>query len=172
MKEVKSRKIEKKKPKPRILLIDDDGNIRRVLTEILQEKGYRVDSAETGERAIDLSNKRFYNIALIDIRLPDMSGVEPLTRLKETKPKMRKVIITGYPTLENAIEALNGGAHAYIIKPLDISRTLGHNRATTRKAKRRGENDRTTASRIYRNPRTTARAARNKEVGFANHLRV
>jgi len=124
MKEVKSRKIEKKKPKPRILLIDDDGNIRRVLTEILQEKGYRVDSAETGERAIDLSNKRFYNIALIDIRLPDMSGVELLTRLKETKPKMRKVIITGYPTLENAIEALNRGAHAYIVKPLDISKAL------------------------------------------------
>ena len=124
MKEVKSRKVEEEKPKPRILLIDDDENIRRVLTEILQEKGYKVDPAETGERAIELSNKRFYNIALIDIRLPDMSGVELLTRLKETKPKMRKVIITGYPTLENAIEALNRGAHAYIVKPLDISKAL------------------------------------------------
>ena len=94
MKEVKSRKIEKKKPKPRILLIDDDGNIRRVLTEILQEKGYRVDSAETGERAIDLSNKRFYNIALIDIRLPDMSGVN--SKFSSSSRRFHNFILNWY----------------------------------------------------------------------------
>lgn len=110
--------------KPRILVIDDDEGIRKVLTEILTEKGYRVDSAETGREAIQKTNEKFYNMALIDIRLPDMSGVELLTKIKETKPKMRKIIITGYPTLQNAVEALNRGADAYIIKPLNIDETL------------------------------------------------
>jgi DNA-binding NtrC family response regulator len=120
--EVKRKKFEKMKP--RILVIDDDEGIRKVLTRILVEKGYSVDSAETGSAAIQKANKKFYNIALIDIRLPDISGVELLAKIKETKPKMRKIIITGYPTLQNAVEALNKGADAYIIKPLDIEKTL------------------------------------------------
>jgi Response regulator containing CheY-like receiver, AAA-type ATPase, and DNA-binding domains len=53
-----------------------------------------------------------------------MDGVNLLTKIKETKPKMRKVIITGYPTLQNAVEALNKGADAYIMKPLDIDKML------------------------------------------------
>ena len=56
-------------------------------------------------------------VALIDIRLPDMSGVELLTKLKESYPKMVKIIITGYPDLENSVQALNDGADAYAIKP-------------------------------------------------------
>jgi two-component system response regulator PilR (NtrC family) len=119
---MKRKKIEK--TKPRILVIDDDEGIRKVLTRILEEKGYGVDSAETGSEAIRKTNEKFYNIALVDIRLPDISGVEVLAKIKESKPRMRKIIITGYPTLQNAVEALNKGADAYIIKPLDIEKTL------------------------------------------------
>jgi DNA-binding NtrC family response regulator len=108
----------------RILLVDDDTSIRKVLKAILDEKGYVVDTAENGKQAIKKSQKKFYNLALIDIRLPDMEGTELLSKLKTNKPKMRKIIITGYPSLRNAIEALNKGADAYIIKPLDIDKTL------------------------------------------------
>jgi len=117
-------KRQKEGKKPSILVIDDDEDIRKVLSEILKDKGYNADSAETGRQALRKTEKKFYNLALIDIRLPDMNGVELLTKIKETKPKMRKIIITGYPTLKNAVEALNKGADAYIMKPLDIEKVL------------------------------------------------
>jgi DNA-binding NtrC family response regulator len=63
-------------------------------------------------------------MALIDIRLPDMEGIELLTRMKDTTPKIRKVIITGYPTLQNAVDAVNRGANAYILKPFDVDKVL------------------------------------------------
>jgi len=110
--------------KPRILIVDDDKDIRRVLTEILEGEGYFVDSVGAGVEAVRKTEEKFYNLALIDIRLPDMEGVELLTKIKETKPKMRKVIITGYPTLQNAVEALNKGVDAYIMKPLDMDKML------------------------------------------------
>jgi len=117
-------KRQKQGKKPSILVIDDDEDIRKVLSEILKDNGYNADSAETGGEAIRKAEEKFYNLALIDIKLPDMNGVELLTKIKETKPKMRKIIITGYPTLKNAVEALNRGADAYIMKPLDIEKVL------------------------------------------------
>jgi len=104
--------------------VDDDESIRKVLKAILEEKGYRVDTADSGKKAIEKTEKAFYNLALIDIRLPDIEGVKLLSKIKETTPKMRKVIITGYPSLQNAVEAVNKGADAYIIKPLNIDEVL------------------------------------------------
>lgn len=108
----------------RILIVDDDENIRKVLTTILEDEGYIVESAGTAKKAIAKTGKKFYNLALIDVRLPDMEGIELLTRMKDATPKMRKIIITGYPTLQNAVEAVNRGADAYIIKPFDMKKTL------------------------------------------------
>jgi DNA-binding NtrC family response regulator len=109
----------------RILVVDDDESIRKVLTTILEEEGYSVEMAESGREAIRKSNERFYNLALIDIRLPDMMGTHLLAAIKETIPKMVKIIITGYPSLQNAIEAVNSGADAYILKPFNVDKTLG-----------------------------------------------
>ena len=108
----------------RLLIVDDDENIRKVLTAILEEEGYNVESSSTGKKAIVKAQNTFYNLALIDIRLPDMEGIELLTRLPETTPRIRKLIITGYPTLQNAINAVNKGADAYIIKPFDVKKVL------------------------------------------------
>lgn len=108
----------------RILVIDDDKSIRKVLTLILEEEGYTVDSAENGREAIDKSQSKFYDLALIDIRLPDMSGTKLLTTMKETTPKMAKIIITGYPSQNNAVEAVNKGADAYLLKPFNVDNLL------------------------------------------------
>lgn len=108
----------------RILIVDDDEDIRKVLTTILEDEGYIVESVGTARKAMAKTGKKFYNLALIDVRLPDMEGIELLTRMKDTTPKMRKIIITGYPTLQNAVEAVNRGADAYIIKPFDMKKTL------------------------------------------------
>jgi DNA-binding NtrC family response regulator len=108
----------------RILVIDDEESIRKSLAGVLEEKGYLVDTAENGKEAVEKSKTSLYNLALIDIRLPDMDGVQLLTAIKETIPKTVKIIITGYPSLENAIEAVNKGADAYIIKPFDMNKLL------------------------------------------------
>ncbi len=109
------------KGRPRILVIDDDESIRKVMTSVLQDKGYIVDTAKDGEEAIKKTRINFYNLALIDIRLPDMEGIELLNRLKDSTPKMVKIILTGYPSLENAIDAVNKGADGYLIKPVNMS---------------------------------------------------
>jgi DNA-binding NtrC family response regulator len=110
--------------KARILVIDDDENIRSVLTAILEDEGYTVETADTAKKGIEKSEKEFYNLALIDIRLPDMEGTELLAKIRETKPKMRKIIVTGYPTLQNAVAAVNKGADAFIMKPFDVDKIL------------------------------------------------
>ncbi len=108
----------------RILIVDDDETIRTVLATILEEKGYTVDTAENGNEGIEKTKTNFYNLALIDIRLPDMQGTQVLAKMKETAPKIRKIIITGFPSLQNSVEALNKGAHAYIMKPFDMDNVL------------------------------------------------
>jgi len=108
----------------RILVVDDDESVRKVLATILEEKGYLVDTAENGKEAIEKSKTKIYNLALLDIRLPDMEGTELLTAMKETTPKMIKIIMTGYPSLQNAIETVNKGADAYVLKPLNMNDAL------------------------------------------------
>jgi DNA-binding NtrC family response regulator len=108
----------------RILVVDDDENIRKVLIAILVDEGYIVDSVGTARGALEKTKKQYYNLALIDVRLPDMEGIELLTKFKPRTPAMRKIIITGYPTLQNAVQAVNGGADAYIMKPFDVEKVL------------------------------------------------
>jgi DNA-binding NtrC family response regulator len=110
--------------RPRILIVDDDESIRKVLAAILEENGYEVETAENGETAIKKTKTQFYNLALFDIRLPDYEGTVLITKVKDTIPKMRKIIITGFPSLQSAIDALNKGADAYIVKPFDMDKVL------------------------------------------------
>src|SRR4030066_1401459 len=111
------------KTKPSILIVEDDANIRETLGAILQ-KEYATDMAKNGQEAIQKSKTKFFNMALLDIKLPDMEGTKLLTTMHETLPKMGKIIITGYPSLENAVEALNLGADAYIMKPIKPEKLL------------------------------------------------
>jgi DNA-binding NtrC family response regulator len=108
----------------RILVVDDDESIRRVLATILELEGYNVDTVETGKQAIEKTDANFYNVVLIDIRLPDMEGTKLLTEMKETTPKMAKIIVTGFPSLQTAVEAVNQGADAYILKPVNMDNVL------------------------------------------------
>ena len=108
----------------RILVVDDDESTRRTIALTLEHVGYDVDTAENGKQAIESAGENFYNLALIDIRLPDIQGTELLTALKETTPKMVKIILTGFPDLQNAVTALNKGADAYLIKPANVQELL------------------------------------------------
>jgi DNA-binding NtrC family response regulator len=109
---------------PRILVVDDDETIRTTMKAILQEEGYIVDLAATGKEAIQKTTEKNYNVALLDIRLPDMEGIELLKLLKDGIPRTRKIMVTGYPSMQNAISALNKNADAYLLKPVDIEKLL------------------------------------------------
>jgi len=104
--------------------VDDDKVLLKSFKEVLELEGYLVDTAMTGREAIEKSEANFYNLTLIDIRLADMEGTELLTRIRETTPKMVKIMITGYPSLESAKDSVNKGADGYLIKPVDMTELL------------------------------------------------
>ncbi len=108
----------------RILIVDDDDTIRSTMKAILEDEGYEVDLAASGKEGVQKAKDTSYNIALLDIRLPDMEGVELLKLMKPAVPRTRKIMVTGYPSTQNAIEALNKNADAYLIKPVDIEKLL------------------------------------------------
>jgi DNA-binding NtrC family response regulator len=107
-----------------ILVVDDDTELRKVLSSILSEEGYAVKTVENGKQAIEVSEKKRFDLALIDIKLPDMEGTELLHRLKEKQPHIVMIIITGFPTIQNAMGAVNEGADGYILKPFEIRKLL------------------------------------------------
>lgn len=109
----------------RIIIVDDDEIIRRSFSTVLEGAGYVVETAENGAEAIRKAESNFYNLALIDIRLPDMDGTQLLTKMRDTFPNMIKIIVTGYPSLQNAIEAINKGADGYVVKPTKMDELLG-----------------------------------------------
>jgi two-component system response regulator HydG len=108
-----------KNKKARILVVDDDTGICSTLSLFLKLSNYEVDVANTGREAIEKSKKEVYDAAFLDIRLPDMEGTKLLTALRETTPKMIKIMVTGFPTFGNAVEALKLGADDYLLKPVD-----------------------------------------------------
>jgi DNA-binding response OmpR family regulator len=111
--------------KPVVLIVEDDENIRETLKNILEENGYVVDTAKTGREAEEKAKAKFYNILLLDIKLPDVEGTQLLAKLHLDAPKTMKIMVTGYPSLENAVEALNKGADAYVTKPVKPAKLLG-----------------------------------------------
>lgn len=108
----------------KILLIDDDKTIRETLSLALEDEGFIVDTAENGKEAISKSFENFYNIAIVDWRLPDIDGTKLLGKLKETTPKMAKLMLTGFPSMDNAIDAVNNYADAFLIKPVHFEKLL------------------------------------------------
>jgi DNA-binding NtrC family response regulator len=128
--------------KARVLIVDDDESIRKALTAVLEEEGYIVDTAQSGNEAIEKCSKNYYNLALIDIRLPDMEGTKLLSAMKQDTPPMVKIIVTGYPSLSNAIEAVNKGADAYLLKPLamdDVLKTIREHLGRQKEARKYSE---------------------------------
>ena len=109
----------------RVMVIDDDEITRKSLKKILEEEGYETETAKTGREGVEKIRKKFFNITLLDIKLPDVEGTELLLPLKEMRPDMNIIMITGNSEKDSAIKALNRGAAAYILKPLDIDCLLG-----------------------------------------------
>jgi DNA-binding NtrC family response regulator len=103
----------------RILLIDDDKNIVSSFKEILELHDYEIETANTAKDGIKTAKAGKFNLALLDMKLPDMEGTELLEILQKDCPNMLKIMVTGFASLENAVKSLNLGAAAYIMKPVN-----------------------------------------------------
>lgn len=108
----------------RILVVDDEPGIRTLLMRLFEKQGYETSAAGTAAEALNRAREGFFNLAVLDIKLPDATGLDLLGSLKELHPDMEVIMLTGYASMETAIEALNEGASAYIPKPVNTSELL------------------------------------------------
>ncbi len=103
--------------KASILIVEDEAIVRESLRDSLKED-HDVTTAETGEEALELIKKQDFDILVVDVRLPDRSGLQVVKEVKETKPYVRSIVITAFPSVELAVEAMKQGAVDYLIKPV------------------------------------------------------
>jgi len=107
-----------------VLVIDDDAGVRKMLSSVLEDEGYSVEAVGNGKQAIKTCEKLPFDVALVDINLPDIKGTELLRKLKQLQPRMVKIIVTGNPSIENAVKALNEKSDGFITKPFDPQELL------------------------------------------------
>ena len=104
----------------RILVADDEESIRWVLSKALSKQGYQVDLATNGQQALEMGRQKSYDLAVLDIKMPGLSGLDLLTRFQEERPDTLVVIMTAESSMKNAVEAMKRGAYDYITKPFDL----------------------------------------------------
>jgi len=100
-----------------ILIIEDEAIIRESLEDSLKDT-HEVTTAETGEEALELIKKRDFDILIVDVRLPGKTGIEVVREVKQAKPYIRSIVITAFPSVELAVEAMKQGAVDYLVKPI------------------------------------------------------
>jgi len=123
----------------KILIVDDDAGVRESLEELLRLEDYQADSTGSGEDALEALSQGF-DLVLLDIKMPGIGGVEVMHEIRKYHPNTRIIIITGYGSLESAIDAIRSGAQDYMLKPytaddilLSISKALSEKESRTRK---------------------------------------
>ena len=101
-----------------VLVVDDEEHLRRAVTKRLTASGMHVEEADEGERALELAQRRRFDVAVLDIVMPGMSGLDVLAGLKEATPDTEVIMLTGSGTIETAVEAMKRGARDFLTKPV------------------------------------------------------
>jgi DNA-binding NtrC family response regulator len=107
-----------------VLLVDDEEMLRNALSIELIDEGYTVDTATDGDEAIDILRNKNYDVILLDIKMPRVSGFEVLKFVQQKSPKTKVIMLTAYADVKNAIEAVKLGACDFISKPYDLDDVL------------------------------------------------
>ena len=108
----------------KILVIDDDRSILLSFSRILERNGYEIETAEKGKEAMEKVKNQHYDLVLLDLRLPDMEGTDLLVKARKQLQKTAKIMITGFPSLESGVKALEWGVDAYLTKPVQPTELL------------------------------------------------
>ncbi len=111
----------------RILVVDDEVQLREMLRQsLVQVGGFTADVASGGEEALQKIDKDTFDLVLTDLKMPEMDGMDLLSRIKTTRPEIMVIMMTGFGSIETAVEAIKKGADDYITKPIDLKDLLLH----------------------------------------------
>ena len=105
---------------PRLLVIDDDAVTRELLTEVLQDEGYAVEACESGKLALQRTAEDKFDLAITDVRMPEMDGIAVTQALKTRQPELQVIVMTAFGSVETAVEAIRHGAFDYVSKPMNL----------------------------------------------------
>ena len=117
-------------PLPRVLIVDDDSGQRSLLDSFLRGQGFEIVLAESGERALELLPAGKFSMMISDVRMPGLTGLETLRRVRPQFPSLPVLLVTAYADIRDAVEAMRDGALNYLAKPIDLDELL----ATVRQA--------------------------------------
>ena len=124
---------------PRVLVVDDELHLQQSIVALLRARGYAVVAASSGEEALEVHSRLSADVAILDLFLPGISGIETLSRLRQSDPSLPCVVITAHASVPSAVEAMRSGAFHYVAKPFDnddlvltIERALEHRHLSTR----------------------------------------
>jgi PAS domain S-box-containing protein len=109
---------------PKLIVIDDEKGVQDILVDVLSSKGYCVEVASSGEEGLRKLSDDFYNVAILDVRLQDMTGIEVMEEMEELSPDTEVILMTAYASVDTAIKAVKGNAFDYIAKPFKVEKLL------------------------------------------------
>ncbi len=152
--------------KEKILIVDDDRRLSEILANVLDYEGYDCDTSNDGEETISKFKKKTFDLVLLDLKLPDMSGMDILSKIKKLKPSVQIVMISGQGSIQTAVEATKKGAYDFLEKPLDTERVL----VTIKNALEKGRLEREKALLLESEKRRYAMVGKSKAMEEINEF--
>jgi DNA-binding NtrC family response regulator len=107
-----------------VLVVDDEDEFREMTSKILTKRGLHVQSAESGEKALEILEHSRTDVVLLDVKMPGMDGIETLRKIRSLKPLVEVVLLTGHASVESGIEGMKLGAFDYLMKPIETDPLL------------------------------------------------
>ncbi len=138
----------------KIMLVDDEERFLLTTKKLLSKKGYEVFTASSGAEALEKLKKQNIHVVILDVKMPEMDGMETLKKIKKHFPLVEVIMLTGHATVESAVDGLRSGAIDYLMKPADIKELIEKSEEAFEKRKRLEEKIRMAqAKRIMKSPR-------------------
>jgi DNA-binding NtrC family response regulator len=108
----------------RILVVDDEDDFRDTLVQRLQNRKMDVTGAENGEKALELIDKFLYDVVILDVKMPGLDGIQVLREIRQRRPSIEVILLTGHASVESGIEGMKLGAFDYVVKPVGLDKLL------------------------------------------------
>ena len=111
--------------KIRLLIVDDEDAFRRTILKRLKKRGISIEEAGSGEDCLSILGKRPIDVVVLDVKMPDMDGIETLRHIKKRYPRIEVIMLTGHATTQDGVDGIKTGAFDYLSKPIELEHLLG-----------------------------------------------